>query len=108
MTSSDSYGLSEPLKTLRSLKKSKLLSNQETKPQQLVLAMTTKPISGPSAKMSDNTSEEIASILILTAAQKQQVINDPIVPTKNIIPDYIENYKQDQEWETSHCFLMDD
>jgi hypothetical protein len=41
-------------------------------------------------------SEEIASILILTAAQKQQVLNEPTLLTKNIVPDYLENYKWDQ------------
>jgi hypothetical protein len=40
-------------------------------------------------------SEEIASILILTTAQKQQVLNDPTLLIKNIIPDQVENYKQD-------------
>jgi hypothetical protein len=47
--------------------------------------------------MSDNTSEEIASVLILTAAQTQLVLDDPTVLTKNIIPDYIANYKGDQQ-----------
>jgi hypothetical protein len=41
--------------------------------------------------------EEIASVLILTAAQKQQVLDDPTVLTKNIIPDHVENYKRDQQ-----------
>jgi hypothetical protein len=43
--------------------------------------------------MSDKTCEEIASILILTAAEKQQVLNNPMVLTKNIVPDHAENYK---------------
>jgi hypothetical protein len=47
--------------------------------------------------MSDNTSEEIASVLILTAAQKQQVLDDPTVLTKNIVPDHVANYKWDQQ-----------
>jgi predicted metalloendopeptidase len=47
--------------------------------------------------MSDNASEEIASVLILTAAQKQQVLDDPTVLTKNIVPDHAANYKQDQQ-----------
>jgi hypothetical protein len=47
--------------------------------------------------MSDNMSEEIASVLILTAAKKQQVLDDPMVLTKNIIPDHVENYKWDQQ-----------
>jgi hypothetical protein len=47
--------------------------------------------------MSSNISKEIASILILTAAEKQQVLHDPTVLTKNIIPDYVEKYKQDQQ-----------
>jgi hypothetical protein len=47
--------------------------------------------------MSDNASEEIASVLILTAAQKQQVLDDPMVVTKNIVPDYVTNYKWDQQ-----------
>jgi hypothetical protein len=42
-------------------------------------------------------SEEIASILILTAAQKQQVLNNPTVLSKNVIPDHVENYKWDQQ-----------
>jgi hypothetical protein len=42
-------------------------------------------------------SEEIASVLILTAAQKQQVLDDPTVLTKNVVPDHIENYKRDQQ-----------
>jgi hypothetical protein len=42
-------------------------------------------------------SKEIASILILTAAQKQQVLDDPTVLTKNVVPDHIENYKWDQQ-----------
>jgi hypothetical protein len=54
-----------------------------------------KPASGVSTKMSDNESEEIASVLILTAAQKQQVLDNPIVLTKNIVPDHIGNYKWD-------------
>jgi hypothetical protein len=41
--------------------------------------------------MSDNASEEIASVLILTTAQKQQVLDDPTVLTKNIVPDYVAN-----------------
>jgi hypothetical protein len=42
-------------------------------------------------------SEEIASILILTAAQQQQLLDDPTLLNKNIIPDQGENYKQDQQ-----------
>jgi hypothetical protein len=57
----------------------------------------TKSASGPSAKMSDNASEEIASVLILTTAQKPQVLDNPMVLTKNIVPDYVANYKQDQQ-----------
>jgi hypothetical protein len=56
----------------------------------------TKPVPGPSAK-SYNMSKEITSILILTTTQKQQVLDDPTVLTKNIIPDHIENYKWDQQ-----------
>jgi hypothetical protein len=56
-----------------------------------------KSASGLSAKMSDNASEEIASVHILTTAQKQQVLDDPTVITKNIIPDHVANYKQDQQ-----------
>jgi hypothetical protein len=67
------------------------------KSQQRVSATMTKPVSALSAKMSNNTSEEIASILILTAAQKQEVLDDPTVLTKNIVPDYVANYKQDQQ-----------
>jgi small-conductance mechanosensitive channel len=48
--------------------------------------------------MSDNASQEIASVLILTAAQKQQVLDGPTVLTKNIVPDYVANYKRDQQW----------
>jgi hypothetical protein len=40
-------------------------------------------------------SEETASILILTAAQKQQVLNDPTLVTKNVIIEQVENYKWD-------------
>jgi ribosomal protein L29 len=47
--------------------------------------------------MSDHTSEEIPSVLILTAAQKQQVLDDPTVLTKNIVPDHVANYKRDQQ-----------
>jgi hypothetical protein len=47
--------------------------------------------------MSDNTSEEIASVLILTTAQKEQVLDEPTVLTKNIVPDYVANYKRDQQ-----------
>jgi hypothetical protein len=47
--------------------------------------------------MSNNASKEIASILILTTAQKQQVLDHPMVLTKNIIPDYVANYKLDQQ-----------
>jgi hypothetical protein len=56
-----------------------------------------KSASGLSAKMSNNASKEIASVLILTTAQKQQVLDDPTVLTKNIVPDYVANYKQDQQ-----------
>jgi hypothetical protein len=42
-------------------------------------------------------SEEIASILILTAAQKQQVLDNPTLLSKNIIPDHVKNYKRDQQ-----------
>jgi hypothetical protein len=42
-------------------------------------------------------SEEITSVLILTAAQKQQVVHDPTLLTKNVVPDYVENYKRDQQ-----------
>jgi hypothetical protein len=59
--------------------------------------MIIKPVSRLSAKISNNTSKEIASVLILTAAQKQQVLNDPMVLTKNIILDHVENYKWDQQ-----------
>jgi hypothetical protein len=55
-----------------------------------------KLLPGPSAK-SRNMSEEIASVLILTAAQQQQVLDDPTVLTKNVIPDHIENFKRDQQ-----------
>jgi hypothetical protein len=41
--------------------------------------------------------KEIASILILTATQKQQVLDNQTVLTNNIIPDHIKNYKQDQQ-----------
>jgi hypothetical protein len=47
--------------------------------------------------MADNTSEVIASVLILTAAQKQQVLDDRTVLTKNIVPDHVANYKRDQQ-----------
>jgi hypothetical protein len=67
------------------------------KSQQLILATMTKSASGLSAKMSDNASEEIASVLILTTAQKQQVLDDPTVLTKNIVPDHVANYKWDQQ-----------
>jgi uncharacterized protein YlxW (UPF0749 family) len=56
----------------------------------------TKLLPGPSTK-SRNMSEEIPSVLILTAAQKQQVVDDPTVLTKNVVPDHIENYKRDQQ-----------
>jgi hypothetical protein len=52
-----------------------------------------KSASGLSTKISDNASEEIASVLILTAAQKQQVLDDPMVLTKNIVLDHVANYK---------------
>jgi hypothetical protein len=55
--------------------------------------MMMKPVSRLSTKISDNISKEIASILILTTAQKQQMLNNPTVLTKNIIPDHVENYK---------------
>jgi hypothetical protein len=42
-------------------------------------------------------SEEIASILILTATQEQQLLDDPTVLSKNVIPDYVKNYKWDQQ-----------
>jgi hypothetical protein len=41
------------------------------KSEQLVSATITKPLPGPSAKTPHNISQEIASILILTAAEKQ-------------------------------------
>jgi hypothetical protein len=47
--------------------------------------------------MSDNASEEIATVLILTTAQKQLVLDDPTVLTKNIVPDHVANYKRDQQ-----------
>jgi hypothetical protein len=56
-----------------------------------------KPASRLSTKMYNNAPKEIASILILTTAQKQQVLDDPIVLTKNIIPDHVANYKWDQQ-----------
>jgi hypothetical protein len=59
--------------------------------------MMRKLLPGPSAKTSCNMSEEIASILILTAAQKQQVLDDPTLLTKNVIPDQVKNYKRDQQ-----------
>jgi hypothetical protein len=40
-------------------------------------------------------SKEIASILILTAAEKQQVLDYLTILTKNIIPDHVESYKGD-------------
>jgi hypothetical protein len=48
-------------------------------------------------KIPCNMSKEIASILILTAAQKQQVPDNPTLLSKNVIPDHVENYKQDQQ-----------
>jgi hypothetical protein len=42
-------------------------------------------------------SEEITSVLILTAAQKQQVLDDPTLLTKNVVLDHIKNYKRDQQ-----------
>jgi hypothetical protein len=47
--------------------------------------------------MSNNASDEIASVLILTTAQKQLVLDDPMVLTKNIVPDHVANYKWDQQ-----------
>jgi hypothetical protein len=47
--------------------------------------------------MSNNMSKEIASVLILTAAEKQQVLDDPMLLTRNIVPDHVENYKRDQQ-----------
>jgi hypothetical protein len=55
----------------------------------------TKSASGLSAKMSDNASEEIARVLNLNAASKQQVLDDPMVLTKNIVPHHVANYKWD-------------
>jgi septal ring factor EnvC (AmiA/AmiB activator) len=42
-------------------------------------------------------SEEIASILILTATQKQEVLNDPTVLSRNFIPHHVKTYKQNQQ-----------
>jgi hypothetical protein len=42
-------------------------------------------------------SKEIASVLILTVGQKQQVLDDTTILNKNVIPDYVENYKWDQQ-----------
>jgi hypothetical protein len=56
-----------------------------------------KSVSRLSAKISNNASEEIASVLSFTAAQKQQVLDDPTVLTKNIVPDHVANYKWDQQ-----------
>jgi hypothetical protein len=42
-------------------------------------------------------SEEIVSILIPTAAQKQQVLNNPTVLSKNVIPEHVENCIWDQQ-----------
>jgi uncharacterized coiled-coil protein SlyX len=58
--------------------------------------------------MSDNASEEIASILILTTAQKQQVLDNPMVLTKNIIPDHVANYKWDQKQLTNLCAKLEE
>jgi hypothetical protein len=58
--------------------------------------------------MSDNAPEEIASVLILTAAQKQQVLDDPMVLTKNIVPDYVANYKWDQQQLIDLCTELEE
>jgi hypothetical protein len=63
------------------------------KSQQLVSAMMMTLSPSTSAKTSHIISEEIASILILTAAQKHQILNDPTLVTKDVIPDDLENYK---------------
>jgi hypothetical protein len=42
-------------------------------------------------------SKEIASVLILTATQKQQILNDPTMLTKNVVLDHLENYKWEQQ-----------
>jgi hypothetical protein len=41
--------------------------------------------------------EEIASVLILTATQKQQVLNDPsqLSNLADILPDQVDKYKRD-------------
>jgi hypothetical protein len=78
------------------------------KSQQLILAIMMKPASGLSAKMPNNASEEIASVLILTTTQKQQVLDDPMVLTKNIVLDYVANYKQDQQWLIDLCTRLEE
>jgi hypothetical protein len=42
-------------------------------------------------------SKEIDNVLILTAAQQQQVLNDLTLLTRNIIPDQVKQYKWDQQ-----------
>jgi hypothetical protein len=57
--------------------------------------MMTKHLPRPSTKNAATCPRKYPSILILTPAQKQQVLDDPTLLTKNIIPDHIENYKWD-------------
>jgi hypothetical protein len=53
-------------------------------------------------------SEDIASVLILAAAQKQHVLDDPTVLTKNVVPDNIENYNRDQQRLIDLCAALDE
>jgi hypothetical protein len=47
--------------------------------------------------ISYNMSKEIASMVILSAAQKQQVLNEPTVLSKNVVSDHAENCKSDHQ-----------
>jgi hypothetical protein len=82
------------------------------KSQQLISTTTTKLLPGPSAKnkkkQSCNISKEITSFLILTAAQKQQVLDDPTWLTKHVVPDHVENYKQNQQLLIDLCAKLEE
>jgi hypothetical protein len=57
----------------------------------------TKLLAGPSPKNPTISPRKLPAFSSSLLPKKQQVLNDPTLLTKNIVPDQVENYKRDQQ-----------
>jgi hypothetical protein len=56
-----------------------------------------KLLAGPSAKNPTTSPRKLPAFSSSLLPKEQQVLNDPTLLTKNIVPDQVENYKRDQQ-----------